>query len=431
MKTSRSVKRNKTALETIRWKKVLLIPLIVGLIAGGSIGAFYIYNQSGLAALQKRIARQEAELAKYLLDNQDKLIINAILTQADGLARQYDYEEAITVLKSKSEYQENTSIQAKITEYQNQLQTLVPFSGDVPVLFMHNLINDPVLAFSKKSHDIAGYRSRYLTTYEFTSILTQLYDRGYVLVDVDDLYNIDQLEKSRKEIKLPAGKKPFILSVDENAYNDFLPVDGFARGMAVRDGEIVTRVLTSSSVEFTTDGDVVPIVEGFLMEHPDFSYHGARGILSLTGFAGTLGYRLSSQIEIDDAKALVALLKEKGWTFACTSYSDLDSIYVKNPSASSIAADLKKWNDKIKPIVADTPIFVSPYGNVLSGSNLQVVVNAGYDVYFYDGGLPRSNVSNDVLFISRIALTGDSLKANKAYFEANFFDVDTVWDPNR
>lgn len=431
MKTSRPVKRKKTAIETIRWKKVLLIPIIVGLIAGGSIGAFYMYNQSSLTALQKRIAQQEAELAKYLLDNQDKLIVNAVLKQAEELAQQYDYEEAVTVLKSNPEIQDNTSILAKITEYQNQLQTLVPYNGDVPVFFMHNLINDPTIAFSKKSHDIAGYRSRYLTTYEFKSILSQLYEKGYVLVDVDDLYNIDQTTKSRKEIKLPEGKKPFILSVDENAYNDYLPVDGFARGMAVRNGEIVTRILTSSSVEFTSDGDVVPIVEGFLKEHPDFSYHGARGILSLTGFAGTLGYRLSSQIEIEDAKALVALLKEKGWTFACTSYSDMDSIYVKNPSASTIASDLKKWSDKIKAIVADTPIFVSPYGNILSGSNLQAIINAGYDVYFYDGGLPRSNVNNGVLFISRIALTGDSLKANKAYLEANFFDVDAVWDPNR
>lgn len=58
MKTSRPVKRKKTAIETIRWKKVLFIPLIVAIIAGGSIGAFYVYNQNNLAALQKRIAQQ-------------------------------------------------------------------------------------------------------------------------------------------------------------------------------------------------------------------------------------------------------------------------------------------------------------------------------------------------------------------------------------
>ena len=37
--------------------------------------------------------------------------------------------------------------------------------------------------------------------------------------------------------------------------------------------------------------DVVPCVEAFIQEHPDFSNNGARGILGLTGYNGILGYR--------------------------------------------------------------------------------------------------------------------------------------------
>ena len=37
--------------------------------------------------------------------------------------------------------------------------------------------------------------------------------------------------------------------------------------------------------------DVVPCVEAFIQEHPDFSSNGARGILGLTGYNGILGYR--------------------------------------------------------------------------------------------------------------------------------------------
>ena len=41
----------------------------------------------------------------------------------------------------------------------------------------------------------------------------------------------------------------------------------------------------------TGDYDVVPILDSFIKEHPDFSYHGRKGILAMTGYDGVLGYR--------------------------------------------------------------------------------------------------------------------------------------------
>ena len=37
--------------------------------------------------------------------------------------------------------------------------------------------------------------------------------------------------------------------------------------------------------------DLVPILDRFVEEHPDFSYRGAKAILALTGYNGVLGYR--------------------------------------------------------------------------------------------------------------------------------------------
>ena len=39
------------------------------------------------------------------------------------------------------------------------------------------------------------------------------------------------------------------------------------------------------------DYDVVPLIDRFVEEHPDFSYRGAKGIVALTGYNGILGYR--------------------------------------------------------------------------------------------------------------------------------------------
>ena len=39
------------------------------------------------------------------------------------------------------------------------------------------------------------------------------------------------------------------------------------------------------------DYDMVPLIDRFVEEHPDFSYHGHKGIIALTGYNGILGYR--------------------------------------------------------------------------------------------------------------------------------------------
>ena len=40
--------------------------------------------------------------------------------------------------------------------------------------------------------------------------------------------------------------------------------------------------------------DLVPILNDFIDEHPDFSYKGAKAIIALTGYEGIFGYRTAS-----------------------------------------------------------------------------------------------------------------------------------------
>ena len=45
------------------------------------------------------------------------------------------------------------------------------------------------------------------------------------------------------------------------------------------------------------DYDVVPRMDSFIREHPDFSYHNARGTVALTGYNGVFGYRTDIDYE--------------------------------------------------------------------------------------------------------------------------------------
>ena len=56
-------------------------------------------------------------------------------------------------------------------------------------------------------------------------------------------------------------------------------------------------LLTPEGQIVTGDYDLVPILNRFIAEHPDFSYRGARAILAFTGYEGVLGYRTKPSYE--------------------------------------------------------------------------------------------------------------------------------------
>ena len=72
---------------------------------------------------------------------------------------------------------------------------------------------------------------------------------------------------------------------------------------------------------------MIPILESFIEEHPDFSLRNARGIIRLTGYAGAFGYRIndetSATLESDreTVKAIAEKLREDGWCFGSNTYS--------------------------------------------------------------------------------------------------------------
>lgn len=415
----------------IRWGRVVLLPILVVAIAVAFMAVIYINDQNNLKSIEDRVKQLQEELQEYLDGHQNQELVQTVIASADGLALRYEYDEALAVLKQNESIQTNAAIKEKIATYQAAMDALVPYTGKVQHLFFQNLVISPKIAFGKTSHSPAEYRNLNITVVEFKNIIQQMYDRGYLLVDFNDVYENVEGRFQQKVIKLPAGKIPFILSVDEMSYPDPKPIDGFARGMTIRDGIILSRVLTPEGIELIKDGDVVPIIEDFISQHPDFSYRGGRGVLGLTGHVGTLGYRLTNDSEIEDAINLANELKKRGWIFACSSFGDQVELYLYNPVASKIKTDLQAWNQVIKPIVGSSDIFVNPYGLILPSDSLDVIESLGYKKYFIIDRRGDLTYRSGLTYFPRYDINIQSMMNDKEYVEENFFDVESVLDPLR
>ena len=108
--------------------------------------------------------------------------------------------------------------------------------------------------------------------------------------------------------------------------------DGFAHKLVIgEDGYPTCEYLTPEGEIVTGDYDLVPILEKFIQQHPDFSYRGARAILGVTGYEGVFGYRTKPsyeaalgteayQAEVQAAKEVAQCLRDHGWILASHSY---------------------------------------------------------------------------------------------------------------
>ena len=123
------------------------------------------------------------------------------------------------------------------------------------------------------------------TISEFNSIIEQMYAKGYVMVSLHDMCEVhEDGTVSKKEIRLPEGKIPFVLSQDDVSYYHYMVGDGFADHLIVdENGEVKNTYIEDDGSVSVGDYDMVPLIDTFVKEHPDFSYHGHKGIIALTG----------------------------------------------------------------------------------------------------------------------------------------------------
>ena len=181
--------------------------------------------------------------------------------------------------------------------------TYAAYDGIVEHLFFHPVVAYPELAFDGDAQ-ADGIDDFMVTADEYRAILQSVYDRGYVLVDIADVWSETTDENGnakmvKNTLYLPEGKKPLILSFDDTNYYEYMLSNGFAWKLVIgEDGKIASYGKDPQGAEVVSrDLDAIPILDKFVEEHPDFSPFGAKGCLSLTGYEGILGYRTQTESE--------------------------------------------------------------------------------------------------------------------------------------
>ena len=400
------------------------LPFIILGVAGLLILSF-IFGSLSMNRSRKNGQAQEDRITQLLQDE-----ANDLKARASAMAAEYDYENAMKLLAGYSGgLSSHSELLALYNQYKNALAELVVWDdlSQVPNLSFRTLVADLQKAAADPDRG-SRYAARHITTDEFTRILNQLYENGYVLVSLYDFaVPVTAADGSvgvnRTGIRLPEGKKPIILTQEGvNYYSHTEKCGGFADRLIVNEKGELTCVLGDQEGAF----DLVPVLNAFLAEHPDFSYEGARATIALSGFEGLFGMSLD---ERDAIRAVADKLRTQGYDIACYTYADME---YADFGASGIQEDLAKWAEQIVPILGQTDILVYPTGgdikghDAYSGSKYDVLHSAGFRYFAgVENGVRWGMTASEYARQSRTLVTADFLKSNPEWY-AGLFDAATV-----
>ena len=309
--------------------------------------------------------------------------ISRLIAQADRIAMGYDYDKAAELINSSGLDLKDSRMKEALARYESQKAALVPADMNaVTHIFFHSLIMDTSKAFDGDS-DSANYNSVMTTKDEFLKILEDMYQKGYVLVRIHDVaYEAPDENGNVRFVKgsvmLPEGKKPFVMSQDDVCYYPYMDGDGFAKRVVIgEDGKPTCEMVMDDGTTSTGSYDLIPLLEDFIQEHPDFSYKGARAIIAFTGYEGILGYRTASsyqdsptyEADREQAARVAQCLKDNGWELASHSWGHLHLGVTDDPEAGfaideeRFRADTDKWEAEVESLIGPTDIILYPYGN--------------------------------------------------------------------
>ena len=396
-------------------------------------------------------------------DNQETMTKEEkkIYKRAKLYSQQYNYDKAIKALKESSYYETNSRFQHAVEVYQKKKDSCVSWPVDqVTHVFYHTLIKDTSKAFDG-DYKSGDYDQVMTTIDEFNKITQSMYEKGYVMVSIYDMATVDENgNMTPGEILLPEGKIPFVLSEDDVCYYHYMDGDGFASKLVVDDdGKVRNEYIEDDGSVSVGDYDVVPLIDRFVEEHPDFSYRGARGIVALTGYNGILGYRTDSSYETrpDDldadkvqwldnhpdfdlnteregAKKVVQAMKKEGWLFASHTWGHQN---VSQISLEKLQADTQRFKENVDPLIGGTDIIIFAFGADLagaedySGEKFEYLKSQGYNYFCnVDSSQYFVQIRDNYFRMGRRNLDGYRMYYNPELI-SDLFDAQEVFNSDR
>lgn len=362
-----------------------------------------------------------------------KTVRDELMSQSQKLVKKHYIDEALEVLSNRPELS-NKELEGLIQEIKEIQKTYVKYQGRIEHIFFHSLIVDTDKAFGPTSSDPKGYDLWMITVNEFKEILRQLKDRGYILVSLSDVYEKVNETWVEKALYLPNGKKPLLVSVDNIGYTPSRIKDGFASKLILtEERKLISEVtLSNQSIIQSDEGDVFPILESFIQEHPQFSFQDARAMLGVTGNLGILGYDPKKTNEKEEVIQVVNRMKELGWEFVNHSYTHAAGDYFSEQSKlESIEEDFQLFHAMMNPIIGKSNVFIAPFGIRLKEPMFSYIQELGYDVYATVDRRSQPVIQNGSLILPRVNIDGFVMRNDAQYISEHFFNVNEVFDKRR
>lgn len=440
------------------------LPLIIAGVALLLILIFIIGAISRTVELNKR-KRQAQEAADVSQAEEFKQLSQEayqLLSQAEALAAEFDYDGAIAKLDSFSgDVTEFPQLVAKRDEYVLSKSQLVAWDDPNQILNLtfQMLIADPQRAFNDDMFSYSFTRN-FLTTAEFSAILEELYSNGYILISPEDfiVYNDADKSYSTKTVYLPKGKKPLILTQTNVNYHTYLTDSdgdklpdkggcGFASKLIFdENGKLTCEYVDANGQTHVGPYDMIPILNEFVEHHPDFSFRGSKAVVAVTGYDGLFGYRTNAaakgtfgvdayEIEVEMAGKIAQALRDDGYTLACYTYENES---YKKFTATQIKADMNGWVNEVVPILGPIDIFVFAQDDIAdpntpySGDKYTILRDLGFGIYmgFTKEGQPWVYESTEYIRQGRLTLSPNTLKHYSVWFK-DIIDTKDILDPSR
>lgn len=474
------LERRRKRLQRERRNRLIAIGAAVLLVSGGISAGVTAFKEKNTAVSQQKksaSATKESNETENQKNSQDEsskqnvpteaaaleeTLSGDTLAKADILAQQYNYDKAIDLLKKDPGYGSSQKMQNAVKKYEETKATCTAWPlEEVTHVFYHILIKDTSKAFDGDYKE-ADYNQVMTTIDEFNKITQTMYEKGYVMVSIKDMAKVDENGNiTEGEILLPPGKTPFVLSQDDVCYYHSQDGDGIATKLVIdEEGKVRNEYVQDDGSTVVGDYDVVPLIDRFVEEHPDFAYHGHKGIVALTGYNGILGYRtdISYQTRPDDlnddkkawldaypdfdldteraeAKKVADAMKAEGWTFASHTWGHKNMSTV---SMERLETDTQNFKENIDPLIGGTDIIIFAFGADINNGGeytgnekFEYLKSQGYDYYCnVDSNKYFVQMTDEYFRMGRRNVDGYRMYYNPDML-ADLFDVSQVFDPSR
>lgn len=404
-------------------------------VMSGTQGFVYQYAESRLADLK---------LEMY----------EPIMAQCDHMLDTFKFYTAEEILSKMARiFPDDLKIQSQLLEATSNTMLVEEYSGSIEVICVKPVIADTDLAFSEDASSTID--SYYLTKNEFRLILESLYAKNYVLIDALSIVDVsNETFLLGKTLMIPEGKKPLIIVLEDLNYSAYQKGNGLCSKLVFNDQGYVSGEYTNAAGQtvVSRNAEAIGILDAFVEEHTDFSFNGAKGVISLTGYETIFGYitntdqiddrnaalsavglpavNLSAEeiaTNIDSVTSIISVLKDTGWTFGSSTYGYINA---NESDMETIRNDTQKWLDQVLPLTGPVNILVYPNGNFIKGSDDRAVYlkNKGFRIFFGVGPTPYYTFGDNYLYYDRAVLNGDTLR-NLDY--SRLFQVSAVYDTSR